>query len=144
MKRIFAGFALSLVCLQAFTADGRWTEGYGQGNLEYFIDQSGIRLLIGCPTEDGSADAESNVSLQKVSDYSEIKKFTITVNGLNIDGPFSASSRVGDNNFLALLDGLKKTDAVVNFNGKSVRFPKSNAAKVIPTYGKKFECNLFR
>lgn len=30
----------------------------------------------------------------------------------------------------------------VKVGTKVVKFPKSNAAKVIPAYGKKFECNL--
>jgi hypothetical protein len=65
------------------------------------------------------------------------------VNGFTYDGPFSADSRVGDNNFISLLENLQKGDALVRFGGKSIKFSRSNAAKVIPVFGKKFSCNLF-
>lgn len=142
MKKLAVGFAFATACVNSFAAQGRWTEGYGQGNLEYFIDQDGVRLYIGCPTQDGSADAKSSVSLMQVSNDKEIQKFTIDVNGVTYDGPFSADSRVGDNNFLSLLENLRKGDAVVKFSGKSIKFPKSNATKVVPVYGKKFSCNM--
>ena len=142
MKKMAVGFVFAAVCANSFAAQGRWTEGFGQGNLEYFIDQDGFRLYIGCPTQDGSADAQSSVSLMQISNDKEIQKFTIDVNGVSYDGPFSADSRVGDNNFLSLLENLRKADAIVKFGGKSIKFPKSNAAKVVPVYGKKFSCNM--
>ena len=141
-KKLVVGFIFAAVCAYAFAAQGRWTEGFGQGNFEYFIDQDGVRLYIGCPTKDGSEDAQSSVSLSQLSNSKDIQKFTIDVNGISYDGPFSANSRVGDNNFLSLLENLRKGDAVVKFGGKSIKFPKNNAAKVIPVYGKKFSCNL--
>lgn len=142
MKKLAITLALSATCLSASAAQGRWTEGFGQGNLEYFFDQDGVRLYIGCPTKEGSADAASSVSLSQLSSNKDIPKFTIAVNGHSFDGPFSADSRVGDNNFMALLEDLRKADAVVKFGGKSVKIAKSNAAQVIPAYGKKFSCNL--
>lgn len=142
MKKLTIGFVFTAACVNSFAAQGRWTEGYGQGNLEYFIDQEGVRLYIGCPTKDGSADSQSSVSLSQLSSNKEIQKFTIDVNGVSYDGPFSADSRVGDNNFLSLLENLRKGDAVVKLGGKSIKIPKSNAAKVIPSYGEKFSCNL--
>lgn len=142
MKIMAVGFVFAAVCANSFAAQGRWTEGFGQGNLEYFIDQNGFRLYIDCPTQDGSADAKSSVSLMQVSNDKEIQKFTIDVNGVSYDGPFSADSRVGDNDFLSLLENLRKADAVVKFGGKSIKFPKSNAPKVVPVYGKKFSCNM--
>lgn len=142
MKKIAIGVLLAASSATLFAAQGRWTEGFGQGNLEYFIDQDGYRLYIGCPTKDGSADEQSNVSLSQLSNGKEIQKFTIEVNGVSYDGPFSADSRVGDNNFLSLLENLRKGDATVKLTGKSIKFSKSNAAKVIPVYGKKFSCNL--
>lgn len=142
MKRLIIGFAIAVACINSFAAQGQWTEGYGQGNLEYFIDQDGVRLYIGCPTKEGSPDAQSSVSLSQLSDSKEIQKFTINVNGVSFEGPFSADSRVGDNNFLSLLENLRKGDAVVKFGGKSIKIPKGNAAKIIPAYGKKFSCNL--
>ena len=141
-KKIAVGFIFAAVCANAFAAQGRWMEGFGQGNLEYFIDQDGVRLYIGCPTKDGSADAQSSVSLLQLSNSKDIQNFTIDVNGISYDGPFSADSRVGDNNFLSLLENLRKGDAVVKFGVKSIKLPKNNAAKVIPVYGKKFNCNL--
>ena len=132
MKKIALGFVFSVACTNSFAAQGRWTEGFGQGNLEYFIDQNGVRLYIGCPTKNGSAEALSSVSLSQLSNGQDIQKFTIDVNGISYDGPFSADSRVGDNNFLSLLENLRKGDAVVKFGGKSIKFPKSNSAKVIP------------
>lgn len=142
MKKMAIGFAFYAVCTSVFAAQGRWTEGFGQGNLEYFIDQDGVRLYIGCPTKEGSADTPSSVSLSQLSGGKDIKQFTVHVNGLSYAGPFSADSRVGENNFVSLLENLRKGDAVVKFAGKTVKFPKGNAAKVLPVYGKKFSCNL--
>lgn len=142
MKKITLGVVFAVACANSFAAQGRWTEGFGQGDLEYFIDQDGVRLHISCPTKDGSADSQSEVSLSQLGNTKDIRKFTIDVNGISYDGPFSADSRVGDNNFLSLLENLRKGDVTVKFGGKLVKFPKSNAAKVIPVYGKKFSCNM--
>jgi len=142
MKKLTIGLVFAAVFFNSFAVQGRWTEGYGQGNLEYFIDQDGMRLYIGCPTKDGSENSQSSISLSQLSNSKEVQKFSIDVNGVSYGGPFSADSRVGDNNFLSLLENLRKGDAVVKFGGKSIKFLKSNAAKVIPTYGKKFSCNL--
>lgn len=124
------------------TIDAQWSEGFGQGNLEYFIDKDGVRIYIACPTQDGSPDAQSGVSLYQLSNDANFEKFTIDVNGHSYDGPFSADSRVGDNNFLSLLEDLRKGNAVVKLNGKTIIFPKSNAANVLPVHGEKFSCNL--
>ncbi len=140
--KLAVGLLFAASAASAIAAQGRWTEGFGQGNLEYFIDQDGFRLLIACPTQDGSADAPSGVSLQQLSNSRDVPKFTLSAAGISFDGPFDASSRVGDNNFLALLEGLRKGDAVVKANGKTIRFARSNAAKVLPVYGKKFACNM--
>ena len=143
MKHIITALlASAALTAPTFAAEGRWTEGFGQGNLEYFIDSQGLRLHIGCPTKDGSADAPSSVSLQRLSDHRDFTSFTLTVKGATFDGPFDAESRVGTNNFLALIKALRQDDATVKVGSKVVKFPKSNAAKVIPAYGKKFECNL--
>lgn len=143
MKKIIASIALTSFCISALATEGRWTEGFGQGNLEYFIDKQGLRLYIGCPTEDGGSDSTSSISLYQISGNTDISKFTILVNGITYDAPFEANSRVGTNNFISLLESLHKGNAVVKFGGKSITFPKSNAAKVIPLYGSKnFHCNL--
>lgn len=136
------GIICTILCIPALAAEGRWTEGFGQGNLEYFIDVQGMRLLISCPTQDGSADTPSSIDLQKVSDGASVKQFSILANGITYDAPFSADSRVGTNNFLSLLDGLRKGNAIVKLGNKSITFPKSNAAKVVPVHGKGFSCNL--
>jgi len=146
MKTIILGIFSVILCAPTLAAEGRWTEGYGQGNLEYFIDIQGVRLYIGCPTQDGSADSTSSVSLYQVSNHVEAKQFSLTVNGITYQGPFEANSRVGTNNFVSLLEGLQKGDAVVRVGNKSITYPKSNAAKILPIYGgkgsKKFNCNL--
>jgi len=126
----------------AVAAEGKWTEGYGQGNLEYFIDKQGLRLMIGCPTEDSGLDMSSSLSLSRVSDGKDIPAFTVTVAGMSFEGPFDAASRVGANNFLALLERLRKDNATVKVGNQTIVFQKSNAAKVLPVYGKKFPCNV--
>ncbi|MFZ3001609.1 MAG: hypothetical protein WA071_14880 [Undibacterium umbellatum] len=143
MKKIFIIATLAIFsAANGYAAEGRWTEGGGQGNLEYFIDYQGTRLYIGCPTKEGSEDAASSVTLERISDGMKYKQFTVSVNGISYDGPFDADSRVGTQNFLSLLAGLRKADAVVKAGSKTMTFPKSNAAKVVPVYGKGFSCNL--
>ncbi|WP_343725207.1 hypothetical protein [Herbaspirillum huttiense] len=141
MKRTLICAILATATLSSFAAQGGWTEGYGQGNLEYFTDSQGYRLYIGCPTKDGSADAYSSVVLSQTKNNATIKQFTISVNGHTFDGPFEADSRVGTQNFVALIDDLRKADAVVKFSGRSITFTKADAAKVLPIQ-KKMECNL--
>ncbi len=134
------GALLASLALTAPAAEGRWTQGSGQGNLEYFIDAQGMRLYIGCPTQEG---ATSGVSLMSAASSQEVRKFTLKVGGHTFEGPFEADSRVGENNFIALLSDLRKGDAVVSYGGKTITFPKSNAVQVLPAYGKKgFQCNL--
>jgi hypothetical protein len=142
MKLPILGILLASLYLNAFAAQGRWTEGYGQGNFEYFIDQGVMRLYIGCPTQNGSADALSNVTVSNLKNDQEVQNFAIKVNGVSYDGPFTAGSRVDSDNFRSLLENLRKGNAVVTFGQTSVKFPKSNAAKVIPV-GKKMQCNVF-
>jgi len=143
MARWGAGLLAAVLALPALAAEGRWTEGFGQGDLEYFIDAQGMRLYIGCPTADGSADTSSSLALMSVKSSQEVTKFTLKVGGRSYDGPFTADSRVGENDFIALLDDLRKGDAVVTYAGKTLTFPKNNAAKVLPAFGKKgFACNL--
>lgn len=140
--RMTLGTLLATLALSAPAATGRWTQGYGQGNLEYFIDAQGMRLSIGCPTQSGSADALSSVSLQSIDSLRQVARFTIAVNGQTYTGPFAADSRVGTNNFLGLLQDLRQTDAVVRHGAQTITFPKSNAAQVLPVYGKGWSCNL--
>ena len=141
MKTKTLSILLCALSIPVLAAQGHWTEGYGQGNLEYFTDSQGYRLYIGCPTKDGSADAYSSVVLSQTKNNAAIKQFTISVNGHTFDGPFEADSRVGTQNFLALIDDLRKADAIVNFAGKSITFPKRDAVKVLPAQ-KKIDCNF--
>ena len=121
----------------------KWKEGYGQGNLEYFIDRSGMRLHIGCPTPNGSARASSSIRLVELDSYREVSGFVIEVGDASFRGPFEADSRVGENNFLYLLEQLRNSDAVVSYDGDTVVFPKANVASVVPIYGEQeFSCNL--
>lgn len=136
--------AAILACLTTNTqaAEGRWTKGFGQGNLEYFIDSKGWQLLIGCPTQDGSADSTSSVSLVDLRSDRQVKSFVIRVGGKEYQGPIEADSRVGANSFIGLLEDLRRGDAVVTHAKGSVTFPKSNVASVVPVYGKRFPCNV--
>ena len=143
MKSAISIIALACLGLPAIAADGRWTAGFGQGNLEYFIDSKGVRLLIGCPTTDGSADAPSSVSLYRISDNAPATQFTLSVAGVTYNGPFETGNRAGDNNFIALLEGLRKGDAVVKVSGQTITFARSNVVKTVPVFGQKgFNCNL--
>ena len=45
----------------AAAAQGQWQQGFGQGNLEYHIESSGMRLYIACPTQEGRTDEPSGV-----------------------------------------------------------------------------------
>jgi hypothetical protein len=140
--RIAVAFATISILTPVIASEGKWTEGFGQGNLEYFIEKQGLRLNIGCPTQEGSADASSSVTLSRASDGKELSNFTITANGLTFEGPIEANSRVGTNNFLGLLEAIRKDDASVKVGNKKIIFPKSNSSKVLPVYGKKFQCNV--
>ena len=142
MKKVTIGLLIYSLFFPVIAAEGKWIEGYGQGNLEYFIDHKGFRLFIQCPTQDGSYQAHSAITLNNEIEDSTIKQFTVTVNGFTYNGPFSADSRVGDNNFISFLENIKKGDAVVKFGKNTLTFPKSNAAEVTPTYGEDFYCNL--
>lgn len=137
-------FSLVLCALSApvLAAQGHWTEGYGQGTSEYFIDNQGYRLYIACPPQDENSTSFASVVLSPVKNGQDVKQFTITVNGNTFDGPIETGSRVGAQNFVALIEGLRKTDAVVKFSGKSITFPRSDAAKILPTT-KKMTCNIF-
>lgn len=143
LLRFGMGVGAAMLAFAAPAAQGQWTQGYAQGNLEYFIDAQGMRLLIGCPTQEGSADAASSVTLIVVASSQEVKTFTVKVGERTYNGPFEADSRVGENNFIALLNDLRKGEAVVSHGGKTIAFAKGNAAQVLPAYGKKgFQCNL--
>ena len=142
MKSTIFGLALCALCAPVLAAQGHWTEGYGQGTSEYFIDNQGYRLYIACPPQDPDSSNFASVVLSPLKNGADIQQFTISVNGHTFNGPIETGSRVGAQNFTALIDYLRKADAVVKFAGKSITFPKSDAAKVLPTQ-KKLTCNIF-
>lgn len=141
-KTLISTLLIAFIQTTAIAADGKWTEGYGQGNLEYFIDFSGKRLHIGCPTKEGSEDSMSEVNVFNLANNKPEKQFSITVGGGTFEGPFDADSRVGESNFHALLKALRKGSAVIHIGKQSFKIPVSNAAKVLPLPGSKdFSCN---
>lgn len=144
MQKIYLKTLVLIYCLTlagfAKSAQGIWIEGFGQGNLEYFIDNKTARLYIGCPTSDGLAGTVSGVSL--TINGKEVNQFKLYVGAYDFEAPFDADSRVGSDNFKVLMTELRKHDAIVKFNNTTIVFPKSNAAKVIPKVSSKgFRCN---
>jgi len=126
----------------AQSSNAVWIEGFGQGNLEYFIDQKEVQIYIGCPTKNGSANAVSSVSVTE--NGRTVKSFQLAVGGITYDGPFEADSRVGDDNFISLFERLRLFDARLTFNDQVIEIPRSNAADVLPpTDSAQFECNLY-
>ncbi|MFC3176428.1 hypothetical protein [Undibacterium amnicola] len=137
-----AALVFSTITSIAHGAEGKWTEGYGQGNLEYFIDFSGKRLLISCPTQEGSADVMSSVTIYTILNNKEERQFTINAGGTSFDGPFNADSRASESNFHGLINALRKGDAVLKVGKQTYKLPISNAVKVLPAPGSKsFVCN---
>jgi hypothetical protein len=125
----------------SFATEGKWIQGYEQGNYEYFTDKGTARLYIGCPTKEGSATRPSSVQLEV--NGKDINTFKLEVGGNTFDGPFKTGSRVNDNNFTTLIDNLRQTDVKVTFGKTVIVFPKSNAAKVVPTFmSGKLQCNI--
>lgn len=142
VKKLSMSLVLALTCASALAKPVAWREDFGQGNLDYSIDKAGYSLDVGCPTSDGMADALPSVFLLKTSTDRQVTKFTIRANGNTYDGPLDVRSRLDQRIFLSLLDSLRRSDAVVTFGNKTIVYPKSNAAAVLPVYGKKFPCNL--
>lgn len=120
-----------------------WVTGFGQGNLEYFIDNQGVTLYVGCPTQDGSSEQPSTIKLLRSdSTDAEIESFQILVKGKSIDAPLEALSRVGVANFEYVYSALREADFAVVFNGRTVQFPLSNARTELPAVDSdEFACN---
>lgn len=139
----YRSFAILLAALAspALAQDVRWSTGGGEGDLEYFIDQDSMRFFIACPTAKGQADLASAVTLH-YNDMSEVEKFSVTVNGVTVEGPLSADSTASAGQFTALVENLRKADAVVRHGDTTLRLPRANAAEVLPAPGKDFPCNL--
>ena len=132
--------ALTVVPLCANAAEGRWTQGFGQGNLEFFVDAQGMRLYLGCMTAEGS---QSYVSLFPAAGGADIAAFEVKVAGLKFSAPFETASRVGSQNYVALLEALRKAPATVTFQGRSIAFPSGGAAQAIPAGVKATVCRTF-
>ena len=143
MKKMLIMLIATTICFTTLYAGSSWKQGYGQGDLEYYINNQGYQLYIACPTQSGSADAYSPVLLIKEDSGTSVHQFTVTVNGQTYNGPIEAGSRAGEDNFLSFLKNIKQGDAVVKFGNKRIVFPKTNVNAIVPSYGsKKFECNL--
>lgn len=134
--------AAALVCapLGANAAEGRWVQGFGQGSLEFFVDAQGMRLYLGCMTEEGT---QSYVSLSPVGGGADIPAFEVKVAGLQFSAPFETASRVGANNYLALMQALRKAPATVTYQGRSITFASTGAAQAVPAGVKATICRTF-
>ena len=91
---------LSVVGL-AKSAQDIWIESFGQGNIEYFIDNQTAQLHISCPTSSSLVEAKSNVSL--IINGKQAPKFELIVGFYSFDVPFDANSRLGSENFKLLM-----------------------------------------
>lgn len=117
-----------------------WTTGFGQGNLEFFLRKDGVKIFIGCPTQDGSADAFSDIRLYRDDNSDqEISPFQLVAEGQSFDGPFEAMSRAGSANFRIAYDVMREGDFTIVYNGRSVQFPRTNGKTEIPDDG---TCNV--
>lgn len=123
---------LSFVCLMATATEGKWIKGYGQGNLEFFIDKGKARLYIGCPSDESNNGGDVNIMLF-VNDK-EVKSFKVQADGNTYAGPLSSFTRNGAGAVIELINNLRKTDAKVTYGSNVVTFPKSNVTAVLNTY----------
>lgn len=142
MKSIRFLLALLLVAVgaSASAADNAWSQGYAQGNYEFFADANGLRLYIACPTSEG---AHSSVSLLDSKTNKDLGDFKISLPRMQVDGPLKIDSNVEENNYFALLEQLRQNDATVTYQGKKVVFPKKGADKAIFAGPKATVCKTF-
>lgn len=122
--------ALGLAAPASHAAEGRWTQAQGQGLTEFFVDAQGMRLYITCNKRSGS---QSTVSLTNVQTLQDVPSFRLQVAGTTVDGPLDTGSSVGMDNYKYLLQALRTSDVAASFAGKTVRFPKTGAAQVLPS-----------
>ena len=144
MKKTLLAVTCSIAIIIAPTfahaVEGKWIRGFGQGNYEFFVDKQGMRLYLGCMTDEGS---HSSVSLSSVDKGIDVQSFQIKVGGMTFDAPFETESRVGSNNYYALMDALRKSPSTVTYQGKSIVFPVTGAAKSIPVGTQAMMCRTF-
>lgn len=141
MKHRVLAILMATLAAPAVAEEGRWSAGGGQGDLEFFIDQGGMRFFIACPTAKGQADLASAVTLH-YNDMSEVEAFSVSVNGVSVDGPINADSAAGVGHFTRLVENLRQADAVLRYGDTTLRLPRANAAELLPAPGKDFPCNL--
>ena len=132
LYKILIAIILSSYSLVATAAEGKWTKGFGQGNLEYFIDKGNTRLSIGCLSEESNNGGY--VSVDFIVDSKFVKSFKIQIDGRTYHGPFNSGTRNGSNDVIGLIDDLQKTDAKVVYGANTFVFPKSNVSKILQTY----------
>lgn len=138
--KILALILTFVISTYADATEGKWVKGFGQGNFEFFIEQSGARLYISCPTQNSGSDSASDITVEYKG--KNVKTFSISAGGNTYDSPIVADSRVGSSNFESLWKGLRQTDAVVKFGNTNIIFPKSNAKNVLDAKGPiNFGCN---
>ncbi|MGY0652649.1 lipoprotein [Luteimonas sp. A537] len=121
-----------------------WQGGFVQGDEEYIARVEGLSLRIYCPTDAGfNPDSPSVVALHRGSVDQEISG-SIEVNGASVDLPHEAMSNVGVENFTFMLRELRKGDALIRAEGKTIKLLKGNARAVLPDPdGSDFACNMF-
>ena len=132
LYKVLIAVTLSSVCLVGIAAEGKWTKGYGQGNLEFFIDKGNARLSLACPSQESNNGGYADVTL--LVNNKDVRSFKIQAGEVNLNGPFTTSTRGGENSFISLINNLHKTDAKVTYGTNTFVFPKSNVTSVLPTY----------
>ena len=118
----------------------QWRAHLAQGNLEYSIVKGEGSVWIDCPTPDGSPTSHSQIGV-KFRDRT-VDRFEIIVNNIRYRSPIEANDRLGDDNFLSLLDGIKKSEMSVRFADQAIIFPRNNV-DILPARDETgFACNL--
>lgn len=120
-----------------------WTESFAQGTTEYFIESGNHWLLISCTDKDDEDAGYSSVTIYNTKIGKSLKTGNVVVDGHTFTLPVKADSRMGTNNLLVLLDSLRSSDVIANFNGISILFKKNTSNKIIPYFGNDFTCKVF-
>lgn len=133
-------FVLALIASAGTMAADGWKQSYEGGAYEFLTEKQDIRLLVTCNTADKGPQALSSVTLSRLSTGHRIGQFKIIVNGNTYDGPIETASRVGSENFKALMKDLRRGDANVKYAAYTVLMSKTGAAKAILPVDSKFPC----
>lgn len=141
-KQIANGLLISLFPLLTSAATYEWSSGYGQGTMEYHVDDgNGNSLLISCP-----GDQPRPVSATMTTrgfDYHSPKdiqqqgmiEMSFVIDGVQFDDPFNTSCNACENNFThafwpAL---LKANNLYVHADGYEVRFTTKGLREELPS-----------